>query len=360
MAAALAALAAFSNALTTILQRLGVRDAPEEDTLHLRLIAYAIHKKVWLAGFGLMVASFLLQATALDFGDMTSVQPVLTLELPFLVVILAVWFRLHPRALDWAATVVAAGGLATFLLLAHPETGTRVPGLRNWGEVVFACLAGIVVTVALARVGPPSWRAAMFGVAGAVAFALAAAFIKATTDLITEGWSHLMFHWEPYGVIGAGLLGVFLAQNAFHAGPITASQSTLVTVDPLTSVAIGIGLFGDRLDTSGPRGPLEALALLALIVGVIVLARSPLVASAKHVDAPRSGAEPDPAGAPASGTDVPGALSKPAEPPLPPAAPGGVSPGPALPADPLGPPSVPGGEQQRGDGSLGSGAWGTC
>lgn len=294
----LAALAAFANALTTILQRLGVRDAPAEDTLRLSLIAHALRKKVWLAGFGLMVASFLLQATALDIGDMTSVQPVLTLELPFLVVILAVWFRLRPRLRDWVATVVAAGGLALFLVLADPRTGTKVPGLRDWGEVVFACLAGMALAVLLARIGPPSWRAAMFGFAGAIAFALAAAFIKATTDLIGEGWAHLMLHFEPYGVAVSGLLGVFLAQNAFHAGPITASQSTLVTVDPLTSVAIGIGLFGDRLQTQGLRGPVESIALFALIVGVVLLARSPLVASAKDVDS-----EHPMAAAPATGVD---------------------------------------------------------
>ena len=53
---------------------------------------------------------------------------------------------------------------------------------------------------------------------------------------------------------------MFLAQNAFHAGPIAASQTALVMVDPLASLAIGIGLFGDDLRTSGAvraaRGPL--------------------------------------------------------------------------------------------------------
>ncbi len=284
MGSLLAAAAAFANAMTTILQRLGVKDAPASDTMRVSLIRYALHRRVWLAGFGVMVASFLLQATALDMGEMTSVQPVLTLELPFLVLILAVWFRLHPRWQDWVATAVAAGGLAAFLMLAAPSAGHVVPNLVAWGEVSFACLAGMATFVGLARFGSPSWRAAMFGVAGAIGFALTATFIKATTDLIAQGWGRLLMHWQPYAVAGAGVLSVFLAQNAFHSGPVTASQSTLVTVDPLVSISIGIGLFGDRLRTAGARGPLESLALLAMLVGVVLLARSPLVVKAKDVE----------------------------------------------------------------------------
>ena len=47
--------AALANALTTILQRLGVEQAPAEHTLRLSLLAYALRRKVWLAGFGVMV-----------------------------------------------------------------------------------------------------------------------------------------------------------------------------------------------------------------------------------------------------------------------------------------------------------------
>ena len=38
-------------------------------------------------------------------------------------------------------------------------------------------------------------------------------------------------------------------------------------VDPLVSLIIGIGLFGDDLRTSGAYGPLEALSLLIMFVG---------------------------------------------------------------------------------------------
>ena len=50
------------------------------------------------------------------------------------------------------------------------------------------------------------------------------------------------------------MISVFLTQNAFHAGPIGASQAALVLVDPLVSIAIGIALFGDNLQTGRGSG----------------------------------------------------------------------------------------------------------
>ena len=74
---------------------------------------------------------------------------------------------------------------------------------------------------------------------------------------------------------------MFLTQNAFHAGPLAASQSTLVLVDPLFSILIGIGLYGDTLRTSGLWGPLEAVSLLIMFVGAVFLSHSPLVTGVK-------------------------------------------------------------------------------
>ena len=85
----------------------------------------------------------------------------------------------------------------------------------------------------------------------------------------------------PYALVVCGVGSLFLAQNAYHAGPIAASQTALVLVDPLASLAIGIGLFGDALRTSGAYGPLEALSLLIMFAGVASLAQSPLIAGMK-------------------------------------------------------------------------------
>lgn len=270
--------AALANALTTILQRLGVKEAPAGDSMHLRLLAYAVRHPVWLAGLGTMMAGFVLQASALHYGTLSSVQPVLTLELPFLVAILGLWFRLPVTWREWSGAAMGAGGLAVFLYAASPRQGLRVPPLHTWGLVSFSVVAACAVAVGLARFGGPNWRAAMFGAAAAVMFAFSASLIRQVMLDASHHWSGVALHWQLYAMVAAGLVGVFLAQNAFHAGPVTASQPSLVIIDPLASIGIGIGLFGDQLRTGGWWVVLESVALTILCIGGLVLTRSPVVA----------------------------------------------------------------------------------
>lgn len=276
--------AGLANALTSVFQRLGVEDAPAEAALTLSLLTHALRRGVWLLGFALMVASFLLQAVALHLGRLSEVQPILTTELVFLVVVLGIWFGFTIGAREWIGVIATAGGLAGFLYFADPLEGNVSPPTWEWLVAGGACSTAILVTVLAARRGPRWWRAAMFGSAGAICFAFTAALIKVVADVAASDWTTLYQHWQTYGLILFGALGVVLAQNAYHAGPIVASQSSLVLVDPLVSILIGIGLFGDSLRTSGAWGPLEALSLLIMFTGAFSLAHSPLISGMKGGD----------------------------------------------------------------------------
>ncbi len=277
----LATAAALSNALISILQRIGVEDAPDKETLKLSLIAHALRRGVWLAGFALMIGSFVLQAIALHFGDLSEVQPILVSELLFLVLILSVWFGYRVGAREWLGVILAAGGLAGFLAISSPTGGDRLPTNFHWLFAGGSAAAAIAVAVLLALRGPRWWRAAMFGTSAAISFAFSAALTKVVTHYIAVDWIQIFAHWETYALVIFGVLAVFLTQNAFHAGPIGASQAALVLVDPLVSISIGLALFGDNLNTGGARGPLEALSLLALIIGGFVLSHSSAVALLK-------------------------------------------------------------------------------
>ena len=276
-----ALLASLANALTSVLQRMGVEDAPKDATLRLSLLTHALRRGIWILGFSMMIVSFATQAVALHFGRLSQVQPILTTELLFLVLILSTWFRFRVGLREWAGALMAAGGLAGFLWFADPTGGRLTPKNWEWLVVGGACLVAMSVATALALRGPRWWRAAMFGTASAVGFAFTAALTKIVTTYVSHDWAAVFRHWEAYGLVIAGLMSVFLAQNAFHAGPIAASQSTLVLVDPLASILIGIGLFGDNLQTSGYHGPLEALSLLLLFAGAFSLSHSPLVSGMK-------------------------------------------------------------------------------
>jgi hypothetical protein len=169
-------------------------------------------------------------------------------------------------------------GLGGFFLAAAPKGGHAVPTSSQWlvaYAVLFVVVGGFIVA---ALRGPRWWRAASFGAATAVSAAFTAALTKATTTYITQGWGHVFTHAQPYLLSVTGIGTLFLLQNALHAGPITASRTTLVTINPLVSILLGLTLFSEHLRTGIVWTPIEVVALALLVVGVVVLAQSPLVA----------------------------------------------------------------------------------
>jgi len=273
----LATACALSNALASIFQRMGVEDAPASDTLKLSLLTHALKRGVWLLGLAFVVATVPLQIVALHLGNLSQVQPILTAELLFLVILLATWFRFRVGWREWFGCAAAAGGLAGFLIFAQPGGGREVPTSFEWVVAGSLCGGTVLLATLSALRGPRWWRAAALGVAAAVGFAFTASLIKTASNYIAADWVHMFFHWQTYGVAVCGALSLFVTQSAFHAGPIAASQTALVLVDPLVSIALGIALYGDSLRTAGAYGPLEAISLLIMFVGTASIALSPLV-----------------------------------------------------------------------------------
>jgi drug/metabolite transporter (DMT)-like permease len=95
----LAVLAAFGNATSSVLQRKANRDVPRNQNLSWRLIWSLLQQPVWFGGILAICVGFLLQATALDSGDLATVEPILVLELPLTLILAARIFgqRMHGR-----------------------------------------------------------------------------------------------------------------------------------------------------------------------------------------------------------------------------------------------------------------------
>ena len=201
-----------------------------------------------------MIVSFVLQAVALHLGRLSQVQPILTTELVFLSSILAVWFRFTIGRREWIGSLAVTAGLAGFLYFAHPQYGTLSPPVWEWIVIGGACSGAMVIAVALATRGPPGGGRPCSGPRRPSASRSPRPAPRRWPASRPRTGPRCTGTGRPTRWPFFGALAVFLAQNAFHAGPIVASQSTLVLVDPLASILIGIGLFGDDLQTSGAWG----------------------------------------------------------------------------------------------------------
>jgi drug/metabolite transporter (DMT)-like permease len=273
----LALLASLSSAVAGVLQRMGIEKSPATDAMKLRLLTQALRRGIWLLGFALLLVTFVLQATALRFGDLAVVAPVATTDLLFVVLILAVVFHRRVGVQEIAGSGGVVIGLAAFLALAAPSKGRGIPSHSGWIVVTAIVVAATVALVIGARHGPRWVRAAAYGSAAAMLFAYNGALTKATTTLITEGWGHVFVSWEPYALLIAGGLGFFLLQNALHAGPLAASRAAMVIVSPLVAVTIGITIFHEHPRSGAGFVVGEALALVVMCVGAFVLSQAPLV-----------------------------------------------------------------------------------
>jgi drug/metabolite transporter (DMT)-like permease len=231
-----------------------------------------VRQPVWLLGALFLIGTFGFQALALYFGPLSVVQPILVLELVF-----TLGLRVFVRHDDitsrtWAAALTICLGLAAFLVVASPGRGTQDAAAGRWMAAIGIWGLAVLALFLLARRGSPARRAALLGAATAVVWSVDAAFVKQAVDVLAHsGPLGLLMSWPLYAVIGTGVLGTVLLQVAYAAGPLAASQSTLLIVDPLASIALGIELFHEHLN-AGPGYLAGAVASLAVLgIGVVML-----------------------------------------------------------------------------------------
>ena len=274
MAAAIvfAILSALSNACSAVLQRLAATSRPAGTRPLWRTAIDLVRQPVWLLGAFFLAGTFGFQALALYFGPLSVVQPVLVLELIFTLGLRV--FLLHddiaPRT--WSAALTICLGLGAFLIIASPAPGTHVPDAGQWILAVGTRAAAVAALLLLGRYGSPVRRAALLGAATAVVWSVDAAFVKQTVDLLAHsGPLGLLTSWPLYAMIATGVLGTALLQGAYAAGPLAASQATLLIVDPLISISLGIELFGDQLGTGPGYVPGIVVSLAVLAAGVVLL-----------------------------------------------------------------------------------------
>jgi drug/metabolite transporter (DMT)-like permease len=267
-----------------VLQQYAARQEPESRFLSLRIITDLLRKPRWLIGIACMVAGQLLAAWSIGHAALTLVEPLLTTYLLF-ALLLAV--PMSKQAMHWTevagALLLCAGVTLLSLSRSTKPIGLSFGSFSHWyAAAIIAGVAYVAVLAAVARRGPA--RATLIGLAAGLVFGIQDALTRQTLEILQGHPITVLFtNWAPYCLLGAGIVGLWLMQNAFSAGPLHASLPTIAAGEPVAGIALGIVVFGDRIQISPGMLAIEAGGIAALIVGVVAVARSSAFTSLRKI-----------------------------------------------------------------------------
>jgi hypothetical protein len=235
-----------------------------------RLLLSLVRRPRWLLGRLGAVLGLVLQAIALRYGPLATVVPLVVCAS---VLALPLEARLAGRlaiAAEVRAVLLAAVGLAAFLMAGTPaQTGAGHP---DWAwPAVFATIgAGSMAAVVLAeRVRlPNSVAAALLGTATGALFGLSAVLLKLTTASNGRGLAHRLGDWPIYAYLGVCVLAMVLNQGAFQRGSLAAPMTAMMLSEAVVAVIVGAAVLGERFDLAGPRAFVVLLGATGMAIGI--------------------------------------------------------------------------------------------
>lgn len=235
-------------------------------------------RPTWLLGSALDGCGYLFQFLALRRGSLALVEPILVLSLVFALPIAAAFERRRVASSELVSSAVTVAGLSLFLGVAQPALGHPAASPAAWASLSAAVVVGCSILAVFARRSPTTRRAVLYAAASGAAFGYVAAVTERTGHVLDRGVLHVFVTWVPYALVVAAIGALVLTQCAFSAGVLKLSLPTLTIAQPIVALAIGIGFFGEHVDSSGAAPIAEILGLLTMIVGAFWLSRSPALA----------------------------------------------------------------------------------
>jgi drug/metabolite transporter (DMT)-like permease len=259
-----------------VLQQYAAQREPDSRYLRLRLITDLLRTPRWLVGIGCMIGGQVLAAWSIGHLSLAFVEPLLATNLVFALVIavplakasLTVWEVIG------AAVLIAGVALLSASRSAKP-IGLSFGSVSHWFvAAVIAGIAALAVHAGLRRRGRS--RALLTGVGAGLVFGIQDALTRQTLEILqSSGISAMFSTWAPYALVGAGAIGIWLMQSAFNAGPLNESLPAISAGEPLVGLLLGVIVFGDRIQVTPGLLAMQAAGIVALVVGVIMVARAP-------------------------------------------------------------------------------------
>jgi drug/metabolite transporter (DMT)-like permease len=289
IAIALALGAGLCLGIAAVLQQRIAGSAPSQRPLHPRLFTrHLMRRPLWLFGVAVAVGGYIAEAIALGVGRLTVVDPLLVTSLLFALPLGAAWARQRLRGREWLGAVLTAGGLAAFLVLSHSSGGHTSAPAADWAPAFGVLAFGLLTIVVIGHRLPARGRGALLATVAGVAFGISDALTKTTLALLASHHIGVLLTWEPYALVAVAFVGFLLQQNAYHAAHLAVSLPATTVLEPFCGAMLGVFVLGEQLAGGGLADVIEAVAVVAMVVGVVILARSPLVSGLRK-SAPRAG-----------------------------------------------------------------------
>lgn len=258
-------------------QRVAAQEPPNERLSFLLLVKLA-QRPLWLAGVATMATGQVLGAIALKTGSLALVEPVIATNLLFALPLAAVWSRRRLGVREWTGMCLLIAGLASFVAAGDPHGGhgSYVPW-PHWvmAGAVVAVLAGALVLISLRQ--NPYRQATMLASAAGFLYGLQDALTQRTMGTLDHGVLTMLTDWPAYALLGVAIVAMLLSQSAFEEAPLSASLPAATAIEPIAGIAFAVGLYHEYLDRSPAALAFEVIGLAVAVVGVYLVAGSPIV-----------------------------------------------------------------------------------
>lgn len=273
--------------VTGVLQQRATHRVAADPRNQAAFVRGLLRQPLWLASTVGSVVGFGLQALALATGPIVLVQPLLVTGVLFAAV---AGFLLHRAPMDWglaSGLVMAAGGLALFLVAARPAPGEDILSLSDVIPLAATLAVLLAGSLWLAQRNQGTARSLALALATGIVYGVTAAVAKVTMAMFSHGLVAVLTHWSLWTLIVLGPFGFLLNQHAFREGALASPVVAVITVtDPLVGIGIGIMWLGESVHAD-PQAILGAVVgLLVMVVGVWLVAhRAPHLAGEKGAGA---------------------------------------------------------------------------
>ncbi|MGZ9884889.1 DMT family transporter [Rhodococcus ruber] len=239
------------------------------------LVAALIRSPRWWAGVVGDGGGYLLQVAALALGPVLVVQPLLVSSLLFALPLSAAFSGSRITRPTWLTAAALCAALVVFLVVGDPTAGEIDAPWHEWVLPLGAVCTAVSAATAIGLLGhDPGTRAMTLGAASGLLYGVAVAFTKYVTDLFEHGLRPVVGAWQTWALLTAGLLGVYLQQRAFQAGPLAASLPAITIGEPLAAVFLGMTVLDERLRVDGPGLALVVASVAVMLIATVALSRS--------------------------------------------------------------------------------------